>query len=526
MQTIQDELLSARSNGVLLPLSAMKTNTDWGVGDFASLEEWTDFLGSLGAKFVQILPLQETAPNETCPYSAMTAFALDPVYVCIERVEDISASPAAQEYLKTLQADLAQWKSSSKAPIRPVKQAKLKALWLGYQHFLEQEQAADTPRARAFSAYCAANNSWLRPYSLFRALKEFYKWQSWTAWPEELKNAVPSAVNAFESQYREYVRFFAYVQWVLDQQLRRAKAFAQEKGVYLFGDIPFGTNLDSAEVWAERQNYRVEYEIGAPADQFSKGGQRWGLPAYDWPYQHAHGLDLWKRKIRRAVELYDMFRLDHLVGFYRTYVFAPGDEQGAFDVQGEQNQIDRGYHFLRMVLDVCGGRLPVGEDLGVIPNYVRRMLVDLRIPGYKVLCWEREDNGYYREPRSYPAVSLATTSTHDTQTLRGWWEALPPQERANMWEMISAQKTDGNVPFTLDTQKAILARVLGSGSALTLFSWQDITGTLERVNVPGIVDDTNWTYRSDVTPQEAWGKYKPQLENYQNLLKQTGRSAR
>ena len=95
-----------------------------------------------------------------------------------------------------------------------------------------------------------------------------------------------------------------------------------------------------------------------------------------------------------------------------------------------------------------------------------------------------------------------------------------------MWEMISAQKTDGNVPFTLDTQKAILARVLGSGSALTLFSWQDITGTLERVNVPGIVDDTNWTYRSDVTPQEAWGKYKPQLENYQNLLKQTGRSAR
>ena len=217
--------------------------------------------------------------------------------------------------------------------------------------------------------------------------------------------------------------------------------------------------------------------------------------------------------------------MDHLVGFYRTYVFAPGDETGAFDIEGEQNQIDRGYHFLRTVLDVCDGRLPVGEDLGVIPNYVRRMLVDLRIPGYKVLRWEREDNGYYREPRNYPSVSLATTSTHDTETVRGWWETMPQQERANIWEMISAQKTDGNIPFTLDVQKAILKRVLTSGSALTLFSWQDIIGTLDRINVPGVVDDTNWTYRSDVTPTQAWEKYRPQLEAFRDLLIQTGRSS-
>ncbi len=526
MQTIQDELLSSRVNGILLPLTAMKREVDWGGGDSRCSDEWAAFLASLGVKFVQILPLQETAPNETCPYSALTAFAVDPVYVCISRVEDVTASPAAQEYVKSLQGEISVWYQSRKALLRTVKQAKLKALWYGYRHFLEHEQAWDTPRAKAFAAYRSANQSWLRGYSLFRALKEFYKWQSWTQWPEGLKNANPADVDAFEAQYREYVQFFAYVQWVLDQQLRRAKAFALSKGVYLFGDIPFGTNLDSAEVWAERQNYRIDYEVGAPADQFSQGGQRWGLPAYDWPYQHEHGLELWKRKIRRATELYDIFRLDHLVGFYRTYVFAPGDEHGAFDVEGEQNQIDRGYNFLRMVLDVCGGRLPVGEDLGVIPNYVRRMLVDLRIPGYKVLRWEREDNGYYREPRHYPSASLATTSTHDTETVRGWWETMPQQERANMWEMISAQKTDGNVPFTLDVQRAILRRVLESGSALTLFSWQDITGTLERVNVPGVVDDTNWTYRSDVTPAEAWERYRPQLESYRSLLAETGRAAR
>ena len=211
------------------------------------------------------------------------------------------------------------------------------------------------------------------------------------------------------------------------------------------------------------------------------------------------------------------------MGFFRTYIFAPGDEVGSFDVQGEQNQIDRGYQFLRMVLDEAKGKLPVGEDLGVIPNYVRRMLVDLRIPGYKVLRWEREDNGYYREPRHYPQVSLATTSTHDTETVRGWWETMDPHERANIWEMISAQKTDGNIPFTLDTQRAILRRVLDSNSAITLFSWQDIIGTLDRVNTPGTVGEENWTYRSDCTPKQAAETYAVQLAMYRNLLKETGR---
>ena len=215
MPTIQDELLSGRCNGILLPLSAMKNDADWGVGDFGCLEDWVGFFASLGVKFVQILPLQETAPNETCPYSALTAFAVDPVYTCIAQVEDIAASPAAQEYIKNIQGEISVWHNAPKALVRTIKQAKLKALWFGYQYFLKQHQAWDTPRAKAFAAYCAANSSWLRGYSIFRALKEFYKWQSWTQWPEDLKNAHPQAVDAFEAQYKEYVQLFFYVQWVL-----------------------------------------------------------------------------------------------------------------------------------------------------------------------------------------------------------------------------------------------------------------------------------------------------------------------
>ncbi len=522
--TVQDELLSTRTSGILLPLGAMRTRQDWGVGDFSCLRQWTEFLAGLGVKFIQILPLQETAPGVNCPYSALTAFATDPVYADVEDIPDIAASSRAQEYIGALSVSIMQWQQADKIQFAEIKQAKLKALWLGYQTFLIHEMAAHTPRAQAFEAYCAAQDAWLNGYALFRALKDFHKWQSWTTWPADLQDIHSPAVAAFAAEYREYVDYFKYIQWILDQQLRRAKTYAQEKGIYIFGDIPFATNLDSAEVWAEKENFRLGWEIGAPADQFSNTGQRWGLPAYDWPYQFAHGLHLWRRKIRRATELYDIFRLDHLVGFFRTYVFAPGETQGAFDVEGEQAQIDRGYAFLRMVLDEAQGKLPVGEDLGVIPNYVRRMLVDLKIPGYKVLRWEREDNGWYREPRNYPVVSLATTSTHDTETLRGWWETMDINERRNIWEMISAQKTDGNVPFNLDTQRAMLHRVLGSASALTLFAWQDITGTLERVNTPGTVGSENWTYRSDVTPQDAHEKYGAQLEMFSQLLRETGRA--
>ena len=523
MPTIQDELLSSRTSGILLPLSAMKTTGDWGVGDFGSLRAWTEFLANLGVKFLQILPLQETAPGQNCPYSALTSFAVDPVYVQIDEVEDVERSSRAQEYIGSLTADIMNWHTAPHAPFAEVKKAKLKVLWLGYQAFLIHEVSVRSARACAFEAYCAAQEPWLRGYALFRALKDFYKWQSWKDWPAGLQNFRSPEVQQFEAQYKEFVDFFKYVQWIADQQLRRAKAFAQEKGMYIFGDIPFATNLDSADVWANQENFRIDCEIGAPADQFSKDGQRWGLPAYNWPYMLEHNLTLWRQKIRRVTELYDIFRLDHLVGFFRTYVFAPGDDKGAFDAPQEQEQIDRGYTFLQMVLNEAQGKLPVGEDLGVIPNYVRRMLVDLKIPGYKVLRWEREDNGWYREPKNYPVVSLATTSTHDTETLRGWWKTMDPNERRNIWEMISAQKTDGNVPFNLDTQRLMLKRVLESASALTLFAWQDIIGTLDRVNTPGTVGDQNWTYRSEVTPQEAGITYEAQLNMFKDLLAQTGR---
>ena len=158
--TIQDQVLAGRLNGILLPLSAMKTENDWGVGDFSSLREWTAFLAAQGTKIIQILPLQETAPGENCPYSALSAFATDPVYADISSVEDIMASPAAGEYLESIQPQIAAWHQADRSPFFAVKQAKLKALWLGYQRFLLAEQSQRTARFHAFEAYCSSQVGW------------------------------------------------------------------------------------------------------------------------------------------------------------------------------------------------------------------------------------------------------------------------------------------------------------------------------------------------------------------------------
>ena len=160
--TIQDQVLSGRVNGILFPLAAMKTEHDWGVGDFGSLQEWTSFFASQGTKIVQILPLQETAPNETCPYSALSAFATDPVYADISQAEDVMASPQAREFVESLQTKIAEWHKAPKAPFFAVKQAKMKALWYGYQRFLVAEQSVRSARYQAFEAYCAAQSGWLR----------------------------------------------------------------------------------------------------------------------------------------------------------------------------------------------------------------------------------------------------------------------------------------------------------------------------------------------------------------------------
>ncbi|WP_428897630.1 4-alpha-glucanotransferase [Parelusimicrobium proximum] len=523
MPKTREEILSSNSAGILMPLFSMRGESDWGVGDFYTFEEWIEYFSLMGNSIVQILPVNEMSPSTNCPYNSISGFAIDPVYIAINKVRDITDSDKAQTFMQGIAPLIEMWRSTSKIFYTRIRDAKLKALWHGYDYFMNHEAATGSERALRFKQFIKDNDDvWLHSYAVFRAAKDLFTWKHWTDWPDGLRDHEPEAVAQFAATYNVQVTFYKYVQWTIDEQIASVKAKADRHDVNIYGDIPFSLNIDSADVWAEREFFDLKSEVGAPPDQFSTEGQHWGLVAYNWTHMQAEGFSFWRRKIERICKLYSMFRLDHLVGFFRTYIFNDIDPKGHYDVTDEGEQYNRGKNFLLMTKDASGTALAAGEDLGVIPDYMRGCMAELNIPGYKVVRWER-DYGYYREPRTYPKVSVAAISTHDTEPLKLWWETMDRAERSNIWEMFSAQKTDGTVPFTDFTQEVILRRVLDAGSAVVIFSLQDIIGTTDRVNTPGTVSADNWSYRIDCTVKEMDFKYGKQLDIYRRLLEETGR---
>jgi 4-alpha-glucanotransferase len=265
------------------------------------------------------------------------------------------------------------------------------------------------------------------------------------------------------------------------------------------GDLPFIVGTESADVWAHAGEFRRDVSLGAPPDAFSEDGQDWGLPAYDWAAMDANDLAWIRARTRHAATLYDRFRLDHVVGYFRMFVRPPtpgggkpGERKpkGWFDPEREDAQDVRGARVLRVIQEEAGETRVIGEDLGVIPPFVRATLTRLGIPGYRVLPWEN-DAGRFRDPGAYPAASVATWSTHDTAPIVSWWDELPPHDRAELARLADIDPHAGEGARWLP----LLRLLFRSASDLTLVLPQELLGERARINTPGTVGDANWTYR-------------------------------
>jgi 4-alpha-glucanotransferase len=237
----------------------------------------------------------------------------------------------------------------------------------------------------------------------------------------------------------------------------------------------------------------MDAEVGVPPDAFSEDGQKWGLPPYDWSAMETTGFEWVKRRGARAKELYDLYRVDHVVGLYRTYFFPDDGSEPRFDPAEPMAQRRHGERIMRAL---GGAGRVVAEDLGCVPDFVRESLSELGIPGYRVLRWEKDDERF-RDPAGWPALSVATTGTHDTESLAVWWEALGDEERARVGELPGVAARLASLPeaFTDEVRDALLAVVYESPSELALIPIQDLFGHAERVNLPGTSSGDNWTYR-------------------------------
>jgi 4-alpha-glucanotransferase len=459
-----------RSAGLSVPLFSLRSSHSWGIGEIGDIPAVASWLRSASQTVLQILPLNELAPSEASPYSALSAMAIDPQFVSIGLLDD--GAKFDEAWGPELDV-LRRWPRVAYDKVRSVKN---RALKLTFERFCANDWVRDTEKAEAFSAFSAREAWWLDAYSLYRALRAEAGERPWTEWPADVRDRDLSALADAQERLSMEILYFKFVQWIADDQWQAVRRGTE--GIEILGDFPFMVTLDSADVWSRPHDFILDASVGTPPDAFSETGQEWGLPPYNWEAARQNGYEWLRMRARRFADLYDGFRIDHLVGFYRTYVRPLDGRAPYFLPAAEHEQRELGETVMRIMIDT-GADVSV-EDLGTVPDFVRESIARLALPGYKVLRWEPGN------PITYPANSVAMTGTHDTEPLAVWWESLTGIERRRFGFDVAE--------FSNDVRDGILKMMYGAGSDLVLLPFQDVFGWRDRINQPATINPMNWTY--------------------------------
>jgi len=492
-----------RRAGILVPLFSIPSSRSWGIGEIADIEPMCRWLDAAGQRILQLLPINEMPPGETSPYSALSAMAIDPQFIAIDSVEDFREIGGEARLDGRQRAALDRVRLAPAIDYRAVRGLKNTVLRRCFAHFVQREWSSGTRRSAALKAYIEEQAWWLEDYALYRALKTQQEERPWTEWPERLRSRDALALAHAREELAEDILFRQYLQWLAGDQWGTARDRAGEMA--LFGDLPFMVSADSADVWARQDEFRLDASVGVPPDAFSETGQDWGLPVYRWDVLAARDYDWLRNRARRNADIYDGYRVDHLVGFYRTYFRPHGGGEPEFVPPDQAEQVKQGEAVLAVFREP--GTEIVAEDLGLVPDFVRESLTRLNVPGYKVFRWERAwdaDGQPFKDPLTYPAVSVATSGTHDTEPMAIWWEGAAREEKEavlaipSIRDHLPPEDTASAVDTTAlphAVREAMLESLHASGSNLLILPIQDVFGWRERINQPATVGKENWTWR-------------------------------
>nr|WP_239576342.1 4-alpha-glucanotransferase [Archangium primigenium] len=482
---------TGRVSGLLLPLFSVRSKTDFGIGDFGGLDGLFRWMAEARQRLLMLLPLLPTAPGDPSPYATRSAFGLNTLFIDLGSLPEFQATGGEAALSDEDKRLLAEARAAPRVRYDLVFKLKGAAFRRAYEHF-ERTEWPQGERARAFSAWRTEQGEWLESYALYTAISEERNHAPWWEWPAPLRDREPEALAAESARLERQVRYHAWLQWVAETQWNAVRQKAREHQVLLCGDEPFIIGQDSSDVWAHRDILRRDARLGVPPDDFSATGQDWGLPYFDFAQMEKGAYGWLKERARKAASYYDLRRVDHAVGYFRQWIRDDKTPTGRFVPDNEEAWRRQGEHHFRLLSEGAG---IVAEDLGVVPPFVRAILKNLGLPGYRVMRWERDD-GVYRDPHAFPAVSLATTGTHDTEPVADWWEAATDDERTGMARVYPEfQGVHVTREFSPDVHRATLASALNSGSDLCVLPWQDVLGTKDRINLPGSVGDANWGYR-------------------------------
>ncbi|MEM1442372.1 MAG: 4-alpha-glucanotransferase, partial [Verrucomicrobiota bacterium] len=432
-----------RLAGVLIPVFSIRGENDLGIGDVSSLREFVRFSSELGFGFVQLLPINETGPDNS-PYNAISSVAIEPMTLdcTTEGLQDLST-----EDFEAIVADydVAALNSGS-VNYEKVRELKHKLLRKSYEGFLSHVQGKVDIRAEAFETFCEKEAAWLNDYCVFRLFMDreggsqvWHNWGDTHRTKEKALAKLTEEASAAGEQIDQELRYYAYVQWIAFEQWKDVAEYAGSKDISLMGDIPFGVSLYSCDVWANLELFDLDWYGGAPPetlfkdDEFvQKWGQNWGIPLYRWDVLKERNFDWWRQRISKTTEIFGMFRVDHALGFYRIYSFPWNpirneeflpltQEEAASRCEGrlpgfrpradhnEEAKLanrEEGETYFQMILEAADGSEVIAEDLGTVPDYVRPSLEGLGIAGMKVPQWEFQD-GQVTSGLNYPNLSFA-----------------------------------------------------------------------------------------------------------------------
>jgi 4-alpha-glucanotransferase len=486
--------------GVCVPLFSLRSHRNCGIGDVADLRQMVDWCDLQGLSVVQILPINDMGLDGV-PYSALSAFALDPIFIALDEINVVLDDG---DFLARVRAAGKKLFPAKRVDYLEVRRTKIALLEEAFAR-------ADGPALQE-TLYCfRSDNQWLDDYLPYRVLKEAHDYRSWEDWGHFYDTS--EKLRRFEDENEARYRFYCYLQWLAYGQFAAVREYASSKGVLLKGDIPILVARDSADVWRHPEYFDMETAAGAPPDMYSEDGQYWGFPTYNWDELARSDYRWWRQRLAYAQCFFDLYRIDHVVGFFRIWTIQLGAESGreGWFVPGDESRWgDHGYCLLKMMLDSTH-MLPLAEDLGTIPPVCRKVLTEMGICGLKVQRWEKrwEEDSSIIQPEHYPPLSVATVSTHDSETLAGWWQDYS-EDRLQLWHHLGG---GGEAPPRLDAplQKRILDWVASGNSIFTIFMLQDLLRPLgklhgdpkeHRINVPGTVAPTNWSWRCPVTIEE------------------------
>ena len=470
-----------RASGVLLHVTSLPSR--YGIGDVGpSAFAWVDQLAAAGQSWWQVLPLGPTGYGHS-PYQALSSFAANPLVISPDQLLADGLLTAADCSPGSFPADYVDFER-----VIAFKQRTLAQAWKKFRRGGHRELRLD------FEAFCEEKAALQAEPALFMALRARYRGIAFQQWPGGLAEREPNALAKARGELSEAIDEFRFGQFILLRHWKLLKDHANHRGVRLLGDLPIFVSPDSADVWSNPELFllddrsRPKVVAGVPPDYFSAEGQLWGNPIYDWQTLKETGYRWWIDRLQARLEYLDAIRIDHFRGFEAAWHVPAGAPTAA----AGHWEPGPGADFFEQVQKALT-RLPLlAEDLGLITPAVTALRDQFQLPGMRVLQFGFNgdpDNPHL--PHQYVPNSVVYTGTHDNDTTRGWYEALPAHERRHFWSYLERPQGESREPVW-----ELIRLACSSRAGLAMFPFQDLLGldSSARMNIPGRASD-QWRWR-------------------------------